>query len=255
MADFLTTAAVSERLENIIKDATEELVLISPYLKVNDRIRESLENKAREFLDEEEGTLARVKNLILGETEKEQKRIQIVYGKEIDQPEVRTWLASSSSIEILFRKNLHAKCYLNETEALLTSMNLYEFSQQNNDEMGILVSRKHDRELYDDIHEDAIRILDGSEEVALVAGAEPRMPKMPGRVPERGFCIRCRVDLAANPVKPYCDKHFQSWNRYKNPEYKEEYCHICGDAFQATLLKPLCSKCYRRHNRSFEFAS
>ena len=37
-----------------------------------------------------------------------------------------------NSIQTLFRRNLHAKCYLNEKEALLTSMNLYEFltSQQ-----------------------------------------------------------------------------------------------------------------------------
>ena len=45
-----------------------------------------------------------------------------------------------TSIKTSVRKNLHAKCYLNEKEALLTSMNLYEYSQEHNDEMGILVS-------------------------------------------------------------------------------------------------------------------
>ena len=62
--------------------------------------------------------------------------------------EEKEWLESMTSIKTSVRKNLHAKCYLNGKEALLTSMNLYEYSQEHNDEMGILVSVDHDPELY-----------------------------------------------------------------------------------------------------------
>jgi phosphatidylserine/phosphatidylglycerophosphate/cardiolipin synthase-like enzyme len=54
------------------------------------------------------------------------------------------------------RNNLHAKCYISENEAIISSLNLYEYSQVNNDEMGILVKSNH--EMYKDIWDDAIRI-------------------------------------------------------------------------------------------------
>ena len=38
-------------------------------------------------------------------------------------------------------------------------MNLYDFSQQNNEEMGILVTRQDDPELFSAIYEDARRIV------------------------------------------------------------------------------------------------
>ena len=40
MAEFLTTADVNARLEKIIENAKKELVLISPYLKVHDRLKQ-----------------------------------------------------------------------------------------------------------------------------------------------------------------------------------------------------------------------
>ena len=52
-------------------------------------------------------------------------------------------------IRTSYCKNLHAKCYLNGNRALLTSMNLYEFSQVNNHEIGVLVVREEEPHLYD----------------------------------------------------------------------------------------------------------
>ena len=76
---------------------------------------------------------------------------ELYYGKNDLQPEQRTSGSTRwTSVRTSFRENLHAKCYLNENEALVTSMNLYEFSQQNNDEMGILVSKHDDPALYED---------------------------------------------------------------------------------------------------------
>ena len=40
MAEFLTTSGISFRLEEIIKDAQERLVIISPFLKIDRRIKE-----------------------------------------------------------------------------------------------------------------------------------------------------------------------------------------------------------------------
>ena len=45
MAKFLTTTGVSYRLEEIIKGASERLVIISPFLRINERIKELLADK------------------------------------------------------------------------------------------------------------------------------------------------------------------------------------------------------------------
>jgi phosphatidylserine/phosphatidylglycerophosphate/cardiolipin synthase-like enzyme len=74
------------------------------------------------------------------------------------QPAERERIDSLTTQETGFVTNLHAKCYLNETTAIVTSMNLYEFSQQNNDEMGILVTWDADRQLYQDIYAEAQRL-------------------------------------------------------------------------------------------------
>lgn len=144
MAKFLNTSATNYFLEELIKGAQERLVLISPFLKLNDRIKELLEDKNRLKID-----------------------VRIVYGKSELQPQEIEWLKAQSYIRTSFCKNLHAKCYLNEENAIVTSLNLYEFSQINNNEMGILIRRDDDTELYKDTYEEAQRIIRISDEVRI----------------------------------------------------------------------------------------
>ena len=247
MPEFLTTAKVSSQLEELIKNAKERLVIISPYLKVNKLIKELLKDKDRLNID-----------------------IHVVYGKKKKlEPAENDWLESMSSVKTSFYKNLHAKCYLNEKQALLTSMNLYEFSQQNNIEMGILVSQEEDSDLYKKICEEADYILRISEEVpitvakvenAVEAKAQPKPRRSPEAAPaisgkpKDGFCIRCKATIPADPMMPYCNTHFRSWNRYKNEIYEEKLCHTCGKEHAVTLLKPLCTTCFRKYKDVLKFA-
>ena len=69
------------------------------------------------------------------------------------------WLEKQIGIRTSICKNLHAKCYLNENEAIVTSMNLYEFSQLNNYEMGIRITKLEDSDLYDATFIEAQRLL------------------------------------------------------------------------------------------------
>ena len=261
MAEFLTTTGISNRLEEIIKNANERLWLISPFLKVNLRIKRLLEDKIRLRPDIE---------------------TRVIYGKNELQPDENDWLESMTSIRTFFCRDLHAKCYMNEKEALLTSMNLYEYSQVNNYEMGILVSCEEDPELYEKIKEESMQLVRTSEEIRVtvarveatendkadsvatetrrtprpVPATENRRPLRPApATPKTGFCIRCKADIPANPTRPYCQRCFTSWNRYKNEEYEEKHCHTCGNEHKATLLKPLCSACYRKYKDVFEFAT
>ena len=76
-------------------------------------------------------------------------------------------MTHSLVIRTSFCKNLHAKCYMNEEMCIITSLNLYEFSQVNNNEMGILIQRSEDGQLYKDAYEEAQRIIRISDEVRI----------------------------------------------------------------------------------------
>ena len=140
MAKFLSTAATNYHLEELIKSARERLTLISPYLKINQRVRELLADCARERLSP-----------------------QIVYGKRELSPREQQWLLETPRLQMLFCRNLHAKCYLNEKVCIITSLNLHQFSQQNNNEMGVLIDRVGDAQLYADAQAEADRIIRISE--------------------------------------------------------------------------------------------
>ena len=82
-------------------------------------------------------------------------------------PQEIEWLRGLTYIRTSFCKNLHAKCYMNEEMCIVTSLNLYEFSQVNNNEMGILIQRSEDGQLYKDAYEEAQRIIRISDEVRI----------------------------------------------------------------------------------------
>ncbi len=51
MAKFLDTPGVSYHQQQLINKANEKLWIISPYFKINDRIKQSLEDKNRMKID------------------------------------------------------------------------------------------------------------------------------------------------------------------------------------------------------------
>jgi hypothetical protein len=165
MAKFLNTSATNYFLEELIKDARDRLILISPFLKLNDRMKELLSDKNRLKID-----------------------VRIVYGKSELQPQEIEWLRGLTYIRTSFCKNLHAKCYMNEELCIVTSLNLYEFSQVNNNEMGILIRRSEDSALYKDAYEEAQRIIRISDEVRIslerVASESEEKPKTDSGKPD-----------------------------------------------------------------------
>ena len=51
MAKFLNTSATNYFLEELIQNAQDRLILISPFLKLNDRMKELLADKNRLKID------------------------------------------------------------------------------------------------------------------------------------------------------------------------------------------------------------
>jgi len=142
MAKFLNTTGISFRLEELIKNTRGQLILISPYLQLHKRIKSHLENLNLQKID-----------------------IRIIYRENKLQVEESNWLESQLGIRTSLCPSLHAKCYMNENEAIVTSMNLYSFSQQNNDEMGVYITKEDDTELYESVSAEVQRLLTTSEEI------------------------------------------------------------------------------------------
>jgi late competence protein required for DNA uptake (superfamily II DNA/RNA helicase) len=120
MAEFLTTQGTSYHLENIIVNASKWLVLVSPYLNITQNFLQRLQD-----------------------ADKNKVKIYIIYGKKELKPEEELKLQKLHNLYLRYYKNLHAKCYSNEDAMIITSMNLLEFSEKTNREMGILI-RKDD---------------------------------------------------------------------------------------------------------------
>ena len=129
MAKFLDGSGVQSTLTEIIKNSQEKLFIISPYLKIPIQTKNYL-------------------NSI------DKKNVPIVIISRFDvkiNDEDLQFFKGSKNLQLRLCENLHSKCYINEKEGLITSMNLHEYSQTHNWEMGIRFSKKDDPEIYVDV--------------------------------------------------------------------------------------------------------
>jgi phosphatidylserine/phosphatidylglycerophosphate/cardiolipin synthase-like enzyme len=224
MAEFLTTSGTSYHIENIIKAAKAKLVLVSPYLKLTVNFFQRLKDASNRGV-----------------------KIIIIYGKDELEINQRNSLADLKGIELYFFQNLHAKCYLNEEQTVITSMNMYEFSEKNNREMGILIRKTEDSKVYMDTVEEVKSIMDSSEKISLTVNKRDNASKVKfkGKKSElRGYCIRCEERIQFNTEKPFCLECFNRWSLYENEDYEESFCHSCGEFKPTSMRKPECYDCY-----------
>lgn len=163
-----------------------------------------------------------------------------------------------TSIRSSFCKDLHAKCYLNEREAIITSMNLYEFSQINNNEMGVYVEKETDPELYKDICDEAQRLIRISDEIIVSIEKAPKEKHAVAEVPaakqeqrkgyNKGYCIRSGVEIPFNPERPLSYEAFQVWNQFGDIDYQERFCHFSGEHSkgETSVRRPILRKNWQK---------
>lgn len=121
MNKFLTEKALEEKLTDIIWEAKKYVVIISPFIK--------LDNHTKSIFEKIKSTHEVHIILIFGKNkgykQKSFNKSDYNYFKEF------------KNISILYHENLHAKHYCNEKEGLITSLNLYDYSMINNIEYGV----------------------------------------------------------------------------------------------------------------------
>lgn len=263
MAKFLSGNALNAALEKILDTAQERLILISPYIKLHSRVKSSL--------------LAHQKNPNL--------EIIVVFGKNednvsksISRAEV-DFFCDFPNVKVLYAEHLHAKYYANELDALITSMNLYEYSQNQNIEAGILMEFKilgsnsldHDASYFFQRVIDQAKVVFQSvpefEKTSLGFSKKYVKSSIQTDIREEmfgdkktpnasqpinivskpdgmGYCIRTGTPIPFNPKRPMSDDAYKSWSKFSNPDYPEKYCHFSGEASngETTFSKPILRK-------------
>ena len=63
---------------------------------------------------------------------------------------------------------------------------------------------------------------------------------------QKGYCIRSGEAIAYDVRHPLCSKHYEAWKEYHDPDYKENFCHRCGERHRTSVNKPLCLSCFKK---------
>lgn len=229
MAEFLSTDGIISQLETIINSAKTELVLISPLVKLPDIIFKCIKGADKR----------RVKTKLVF------TKVRINQGT-IDQ------LKRLSNLSMYYSQNLHAKCYFNETVMVITSLGLNNLFELKNIEMGVLVTKRSDTDVYNAAIKESGEIIKRAEKIGLEKAVTDKRVYFQENANTsnqvaytEGFCIRCKKKIILDPSTPYCRNCYYEWLEwdYEDPGYKEKYCHHCGNKWAASLESPLCGTC------------
>jgi hypothetical protein len=124
MSQFLTGKALDEKLTDIIWNAKKELIILSPFIHLDEYCKEIFK---------------KIKN-------NPDLELVVVFGKNENQthkslkPADLDFFKQFHNVVIIYCANLHAKFYANESEGLLTSLNLLDKSMTGNIEYGIALN-------------------------------------------------------------------------------------------------------------------
>ena len=264
---FLSGHSLNAKVEEIIRQAETELLLVSPYIKLHERMMEAL------------------KTLI----QKPEVRVTIIFGKasgdktkSFDKSSI-AFLKTLPNIAIAHRQNLHAKFYANDFESVLCSLNLLAYSQENNFEAGYLINeessdKERDEEssaweyfeeiftgsdlMYNKQAKFESRILRGkkyisSEVIIDILDKEPQTKaKKKEKEKPSGYCIASGKAIPFNLEKPLCRNEFKRWIEETDGgdlDCPMEYCHFSGEKSKGktTFDKPILHKHWKKASKTF----
>ncbi len=124
MAEFLTGSSLDSKLTDILWEAKKDLIILSPFI----RLDEYCVDLIKKLKDRPNLKII----IVFGKNEGETQRSLIPADLDL--------FKTLSNVTIIYCKNLHAKFYANEDEALLTSLNLLGKSMTENVEYGVCFS-------------------------------------------------------------------------------------------------------------------
>jgi RNA polymerase-binding transcription factor DksA len=237
MVKFLTTSGLSAAIEDLIARSNQRLYLISPYFALSPMLKRAIQR-----LDSTNANI----------------NIKVVYRREEKMninPDDLEFLQKLKNVNILSLEFLHAKCYINETAAIVTSLNLLDVSQQRNWEMGFEINIEKDPELFEKIKKYVDDILNESKsfqyEIKKIEKETTSLKKVEIKEDKQkeltsGYCIRCGAAIELNKNKPFCFKCHSSLGKVFDFKHPEKYCHVCGKESPQSFARPICINCMNK---------
>lgn len=244
MAKFINTRKAISEIEELIKNAGEKLILVSPYLKLSKDFKELLTYRNNK-----------------------DKITTVIFGKQELNPDEMKFLQGLRFVILKYNEDLHAKCYVNDDKMIITSLNLYEFSMANNKEMGVLINKNDpaDTQLFDDAFKEVDYISETSQKFELATPnptysipvdnkSKDTKPSTKQIGKPNGFCIRTGVEIPFNIEKPMSYEAFKSWSKYSDPEYAEKFCHFSGEPSngETSVSRPILKKNWKKAKEIFD---
>ena len=228
MAKFLNTEKAGSEIVEIIIKAEKRLVLISPYIKLSELMLQRLQETDRKG------------------------NVQIIIvcrGKDLI-PETKRSLKQLKNLELRFLENIHAKCFYNEKCMAITSLNLHEFSQGNNREMGILLDLQTDGFVFMEALKEAnsiVRLATLAKTVPKAYGNKKYVKKNSGEhggndLVKKSLSTLSKMLLGSPDSKK---KKGKSTSKAK----KDGYCIKCRAKIPLNKDKPLCHPCWIKTGR------
>ena len=244
MIRILSTDGLAAQIRTIISEASKIVVLISPFLDDESDIYDylhSLRNKAY-----------KVPIFIITRTPAQ------VSSKKSQKNAIKK-LCEIPDCFVHYCPNLHTKCYFNECDLVITSLNMLSKSEENNFELGVHIN------IYDfdgkpfrdamlkvnEICKDAIPTMNQIDNMGVFTPE-----KMPAYCIHSGDVIRWQGRPEGDSiVQKYIDskvyKHLSP--KEKEEDYPQCYCHLCGRQYDETeekvfakapsLAAPFCEQC------------
>lgn len=252
--------SVHTEVIKLIEDAEKAVILVSPYVDPWKRLVRAVEH-----------TTAR--------------GVQVVFvfrgGADLEKQWTKLGVFKGTAGVVGYAlERLHAKLYVSDKSAILTSMNLLGSSALDSHEAAVVFEVQKDPEGYRgvaklatdtlerarvdtklavekrkrEVKESAQAVTTGRTASSSAKSLRPKrmtsgQKSRRGKVRVKssvlnGHCIRCKATVGLDVKKPLCPGCYATWAKFKDVNFGEKHCHCCGKAHRSSVAKPVCRRCY-----------
>jgi len=236
MADIKKREEITNSLLELITSTKEILVIISPYIQLSSEFK-----KAISALD---------KNIT----------ILIAFRSKDIKEKTFDFLHNLPNAILFGNDFLHTKCFMNESTAIITSQNLYDYSMKNNFELAVEFKNKIDPKNFYDIKKESFFILERSR---CLTEQNLKYHLHDGKVAHCSSCATNIFPIMYEESYGYgiwrkehlcqtCISDFEQYEKENNEvEIFKRYgqkCALCGEnndnQIQLAMgIAPICTKC------------
>ena len=226
MNKVLSNHHILPTIIDLINNAKEYVVLISPYIDLSEHMLKSISGAHKKGV-----------------------KVKVVYrspnfSERMDSTPIDIEDLEIIGVDVYHIDDLHTKLYLSEKSSIITSMNLYDHSATSNEEIAVYTDDEKIHKGFRGYSKDLIKRSVKTDELS--DGQKLHMKRFENDpFPQNSFCIRCKKEKDYNPYRPYCYECYTKWKSESQPSkpIKEVYCSICGEEKDVYFKKPNCEKC------------